>query len=50
MVHAGFYAAFFSVEVKVMNAIKAIEDKYDNPKVYITGSSLGAAFASIAGV
>ena len=50
MIHAGFYAAFFSVEVKIMNAIKGLKDKYGNPPIYTTGSSLGAALATIAGI
>lgn len=48
MIHEGFYLDYLSVAGKINTAVKNLIDKYPDLKIYVTGSSLGGALATIA--
>lgn len=49
-VHEGFYLDYLSVAAKITSVIKSLLAKYPDAKLIVTGSSLGGALATIAGL
>lgn len=49
-IHEGFYLDYLSVSGKITSAVKNLLAKYPDAKLIITGSSLGGALATIAGL